>query len=249
MNLFSFLSSKPKKLNEDIDLSILETDLHSHLIPGVDDGSQSIAESIELIKALKGFGYKKLITTPHVFYNSFPEGISILQDKLIELKNVVKENNIDIQLELGCELMLDDDVRDRIKNKEIITFSDNYLLFEIPMNAEIYGLENWLFDLQLEGYNLIIAHPERYSFLFKNKTKIDSLRNRGILFQLNMMSLSEYYGKDVQQSAQWMVDNHLIDLVGSDCHGIRHIEAIKNTLRNPYLKRLIDSGNLKNNLL
>ncbi len=249
MKLFSFLSSKPKHLDKDIDLSVLENDLHSHLIPGVDDGSKSIEESIELIKGLKSFGFKKLITTPHLFYNSFPEGIGVLDTKLEELKKAVKENNIDIELEVGCELMLDDEVKQRIADKEIKAFSDNYLLFEIPMHNEVYGLENWLFELQLEGYNLIIAHPERYSYFFKNKKKIEEIRDRGVLMQLNTISLSGYYGKDVMENAQWMVENRLIDLIGSDCHGQRHIDALKNTLRNPYLKRLIDSGDLKNNTL
>ena len=161
----------------------------------------------------------------------------------------LKENNIDIELEVGCELMLDDEVKQRIADKEIKAFSDNYLLFEIPMHNEVYGLENWLFELQLEGYNLIIAHPERYSYFFKNKKKIEEIRDRGVLMQLNTISLSGYYGKDVMENAQWMVENRLIDLIGSDCHGQRHIDALKNTLRNPYLKKLIDSGDLKNNTL
>lgn len=247
MGLFDFLSSKTKPLKEDIDLSILSTDIHSHLIPCVDDGSQSMQESISLLRQLSDLGYKKVITTPHLFENSFPEGIEILDEKVLDLRNEAKNNGINIEIEVGCELLLDDDIKGRIKNKQIKSFGDNNILFEIPMSTQVNGLENWLFDLQLEKYNLIIAHPERY--LYYSEKKFTELKDRGILFQLNMISLSGYYGKEVQTRAEWMVESNLIDLVGSDCHGQRHIDALKRTLRNPYLKKLIDSGRLQNNKL
>lgn len=246
MRLFSIFRSRPKQLDKDIDLSVLHTDIHSHLIPGVDDGSSSLEESIFLIKALRDLGFKKLITTPHHLYNSFPDGTSILDEKLLELRQEIEKQGIDIELDLGVELMLDDDISEMIKKGEIRTFGDNNLLFEIPMNSEVYGLDQWLFDLQLAGYNLILAHPERYSYFFKNSDIFDSFKDRGILMQLNTMSISGYYGPDIKDSAEWMIDNNYVDLLGSDCHGERHIHAIKNTLRSPYLKKLIDSGRLKN---
>lgn len=246
LNLFKH---KTKQLNEDIDLSVLKTDIHSHLIPDVDDGSKSMEESISLLKQLEGFGYKKIITTPHVFYNSFPQGIKVLDDKLEELKSNAKFNGISLEIEVGGEFLLDDDIKARIKTKEIKTFGDNYLLIEFPMGIEPKGYEAWLFDLQLEGYNLILAHPERYLYFAKQKNKYIGFKDRGILFQINIASLSGYYGTDIKENAEYLIKEGMVEMVGTDCHGQRHIDAIKRTLRMPSLKYLIDSGKLINNKL
>lgn len=247
--MFNLLNRKPKELSEDIDLSVLKTDVHSHLIPDVDDGSKSLEESIYLLKQLEELGYKKVITTPHVFYNSFPNGISVLDEKLESLKRNAEFNSIGLDIELGGEFLLDDDIKSRIESKEIKTFGDNYFLFEFPMGIEPKGYEAWLFNLQLAGFNLILAHPERYLYFFRQKKKYEELKDRGILFQINIASLSGYYGNEVKEAAEYLIREGVVELVGSDCHGQRHIDAIKRTLRTPSLKYLIDSGNLINNKL
>ncbi|MDD2529744.1 MAG: hypothetical protein PHN41_00790 [Bacteroidales bacterium] len=247
--MFSFFGRKSKKLDEIIDLSVVGTDLHSHLIPGVDDGSQSFEESISLLKQLKELGYKKVITTPHIYYDSYLDGYDVLYNKLEELRSLAKENVIDIEIILGGEFLLDDDISDRVKKNQIISFGDNYLLFEFPMQTEPMGYEEWLFDLQLAGYNLIMAHPERYSFLNKDIKKYSALKDRGILFQINIASFSGYYGERIQKIAESMAAENMIDLIGSDCHGQRHIEALKKSLDNPVFKKLINSGRLLNHKL
>lgn len=247
--MFSLFKSKSKELNKDIDLSVLKTDIHSHLIPGVDDGSQSVEESISLLKQLEELGYKKVITTPHIYYNSFSEGINVLYEKLEELKLSAKTNGINIDIELGGEHLLDDDISQRVKKNEAVIFGDNYLLFEFPMRTEPMGFEEWLFNLQLAGFNLIMAHPERYPYLYDNRKLYTKLKDRGILFQMNFGSLAGYYGKETQTIAEKLIKENMVDLIGSDCHGQRHIDALKKTLRNPLLKELIESGKLINNKL
>lgn len=247
--MFGIFKKKIKELNEDIDLSVLYTDIHSHFLPGIDDGSKSMEESILLLKQMEDFGYKKVITTPHIYYDSFPEGINILDTKLEELRKNAKLNGIKLEIEVGGEYLLDEDISERIKNKQIKTFSDNYMLIEFPMSREPMGYEKWLFDLQLAGYNLILAHPERFLYFYEDKSKYISLKDRGILFQLNIASLSGYYGEKVKEIAEYLIKENMIELVGSDCHGQRHIDAIRNTLRSPILKQLIDSGKLINNKL
>lgn len=243
LNLFKH---KLKELHEDIDLSVLKTDIHSHFIPKVDDGSKSMEESIYLLKQMEKFGYKKVITTPHVYYNSFSEGISILDEKLKELKRNAQFNGVKLEIEVSGEYLLDDDISERVNNKQIKTFGENYLLIEFPMNTEPMGYEKWLFYLQLAGFNLILAHPERFLYFYENKNKYVGLKDRGILFQMNIASLSGYYGNKVKEVAEYLINEGMIDLVGSDCHGQRHIDAIKHTLRSPLLKQLIDSGKLIN---
>lgn len=247
--MFNFFKAKSKELNKDIDLSVLQTDIHSHLIPGVDDGSQSLEESISLLKQFEELGYKKVITTPHIYYNSFEEGINVLYEKLEELKLSAKASGVNIDIVLGGEHLLDDDISKRVQKNEAISFGDNYLLFEFPMRTEPMGFEAWLFNLQLAGYNLIIAHPERYAYLFDSRKLYTQLKDRGILFQMNFASLAGYYGKDTQTIAENLIKENMVDLIGSDCHGQRHIDALRKTLRNPFLKELIDSGKLINNKL
>lgn len=247
--MFGFFSCKSKKVEEVIDLSVLETDIHSHLIPGVDDGSQSMEESISLLKQLKELGYKKVITTPHIFYDSYLDGYDILFKKLEDLRLKVKENNIDIEIVLSGEYLLDDDIKERVEKKQILSFGDNYLLFEFPMRNEPMGYEEWLFDLQLSGYNLILAHPERYTFLNNDIKKYYKLKDRGILFQVNISSFSGYYGEHIQKLVEKLTNENLVDLIGTDCHGQRHIDALKKSLHSPVLKQLVNSGQLINNKL
>ncbi len=246
--MFNIFKSKKKELSEDIDLSVLITDIDSHFIPGIDDGSKSMEESMFLLKQMEEFGYKKVITTPHVYYNSFPEGIDILDTKVEELRRNAKFNGIKLQIEVGGEYLLDDDMSERIKNNQIKTFSDNNVLIEFPMNTEPMAYEKWLFDMQLAGFNLVLAHPERFLYFYEKK-KYVSLKDRGILFQMNIGSLTGYYGPKVQEIAEYLIKENMIDLVGSDCHGQRHIDAMKKALRSPILKQLIDSGKLINNKL
>lgn len=245
--MFNIFKKNKKELSQDIDLSILNTDIHSHFIPGIDDGSKSMEESIFLLKQMEEFGYKKVITTPHVYYDSFLEGIEVLDQKVEELKVNAKFNGIKLQIEVGGEYLLDDDISDRIKNKQIKTFSDNFVLIEFPMTNQPMGYEKWLFDLQLAGYNIILAHPERFLYFYEDKKQYFSLKDRGIYFQMNIGSISGYYGNKVKDVAEYLIKENMIDLVGSDCHGQRHIDAIKRTLRSPILKQLIESGKLINN--
>lgn len=245
--MFNIFKKNKKELSQDIDLSILNTDIHSHFIPGIDDGSKSMEESIFLLKQMEEFGYKKVITTPHVYYDSFLEGIEVLDQKVEELKVNAKFNGIKLQIEVGGEYLLDDDISDRIKNKQIKTFSDNFVLIEFPMTNQPMGYEKWLFDLQLAGYNIILAHPERFLYFYEDKKQYFSLKDRGIYFQMNIGSISGYYGNKVKDVAEYLIKENMIDLVGSDCHGQRHIDAIKRALRSPILKQLIESGKLINN--
>jgi tyrosine-protein phosphatase YwqE len=175
------------------------------------------------------------------------EGIEVLDKKIEELKVNAKFNGIKLQIEVGGEYLLDDDISDRIKNKQIKTFSDNFILIEFPMTNQPMGYEKWLFDLQLAGYNIILAHPERFLYFYEDKKQYLSLKDRGIYFQMNIGSISGYYGNKVKEVAEYLIKENMIDLVGSDCHGQRHIDAIKRTLRSPILKQLIESGKLINN--
>lgn len=249
--MFDLFKHKEKLLSSPIDLSIIHTDVHSHLIPAVDDGVQSIDESISLLRQLNELGYKKAIITPHVLYYSFPEGLRVLDEKLEYVKQEIAKEGIEMDLEVAGEFMLDDDISPRVEKGEIKTFGDKkYLLFEFPISIEPTNYSDWLFNLQCAGVNLVLAHPERYRYFFMyNKDKYEEIKDRGVLFQINIMSLSGYYGQVEKEAAEYLINEGMVELVGTDCHKQRHIDAIKKSLYSPVLKQLIDSGKLLNSKL
>lgn len=231
-----------------IDLSILEVDFHSHLIPGIDDGSKSIDESVELIRRMQHWGYKKIITTPHImsdFYQNSPE---IIENGLNELKHNLKNNNISIELEAAAEYMLDDGFEQKFKSGKLLTFSNNHILIEFSTLSAPYNLKQVLFDLQIAGYKIILAHPERYLYWYNDFTKYQDLKTRGIFFQLNMVSLCDFYSLAVRKNAIKLIRAGMIDFICTDLHNDNYVEAIEKCRSNRHLFELLSSNSIKNNV-
>ena len=241
MGLFNWFNK-----DKEVDLSVLHTDIHSHLIPGIDDGSPDMETSLSLLKELESLGYKKIITTPHVKTEFFQNDVNLLDEQCERLKRAAKFEGIKLEIEVGAEHLLDEGISERLKNGLFKTFAQNHLLVEIPFIAPPFGLDNYLFELQLAGYKLILAHPERYLYWFNDFKQFARLKDSGILFQLNIMSLSQYFGKEVCLLAKKLIDNNMIELLGTDTHAIRHIEATRKACSNPILKKLIESGKIIN---
>lgn len=245
MGLFNWLKKDNNSSNE-VDLSILHTDIHSHLIPGIDDGSPDMETSIALLKELELLGYKKVITTPHIKNDFFQNDVKSLDDLCASLQRAARFEGIQMKIEVGAEHLLGDDVTERIKNDLYKTFGDNYLLIELPFLDPLFGLDGYIFELQLAGYKLILAHPERYLYWVNDFNRFVKLKDSGVLFQLNIMSLSNYYGKDVYNLAKKLIDNNMIELLGTDTHAPKHIEAIQKSRSSSLLKKLIESGRIIN---
>jgi len=242
-NLFS------DKLSRPIDMSMVGTDMHSHLVPGIDDGADSLEASIELIKGMKAMGYKKLITTPHIqgeFYKNTPE---IILPGLDRVKRELVKQNIDIEMEAAAEYLVDDKFEEKYKSGQLLTFGQKHVLIEFSYTNEHPNLTQYLFDLQIEGYKIILAHPERYSYWFRNFRKYEEMKDRGILFQININSLAGYYSGEVKKMAEKFIDLGMVDLAGSDMHNQIYLEALQNARHEKYLQKLIDSGKLKNSIL
>lgn len=233
----------------DVDLSKLHTDFHSHLIPGIDDGSPDIQTSMELIKGLNSLGYKKLITTPHVMSDYYKNDKQTILYGLEEIRNASAEERLDVKLEAAAEYYLDEGFEELIKQKELLTFGNNYVLFELPFIAEPQNLTAIIFDLQTAGYRPILAHPERYSFWYKDFDKFHEMKNKSVFLQLNILSLSGVYSPETKKIAERMIDEDLVDFLGTDCHNVQQLKMIKENLNNKYLHKLIDSGKLMNHEL
>jgi protein-tyrosine phosphatase len=238
-----------RKKNSVADLSWLQADMHSHLLPGIDDGSPDITTSLQLIRGLKELGYKKIITTPHVLWEIYPNTRETIVNKQQEVQKEIEAAGIDIEFKAAAEYFIDDHFAGQLKNKvPLLTISANMVLVEFSMVNMPMDLQEVLFEMQLQNYQPILAHPERYSFLLRKKEVFDELKNAGCLFQLNLLSLSGHYGEGVQQIADYLLKKNYYDYAGTDLHHHRHLSLLQN-LSSSAVKKLQDTGLIKNHLL
>lgn len=246
MGLFSNLFGKKEQPLAPADLAVLGTDVHSHFIPGIDDGAQTLEQSIELLTAMRELGYRKVITTPHSMADGYRNTPDIILGGLEKLRTEVARLGLDIEVDAAAEYYLDHELEKKVTERTVLTFGDNLLLFELPFISEPAILKSVVFQMQTMGYKPVLAHPERYGFWYNDFSKYEDMKSRGVLFQLNTVALGGAYGPQAKQLAERMVDAGFYELLGSDCHHLGHIEAIKNTLARPYLHKLIASGKLLN---
>ena len=203
-------------------------DIHSHLLPGIDDGAKDLNQSIELILKMKSYGIKNFITTPHVLGDVYPNSSETINQKMNEVKKELNKRGInDITLKASAEYMMDEQFSKRLENDDILTLKDNLVLVEMSyFNAPI-NLYEILFEIQLKGYKPILAHPERYKFYHSDFENYYKLKKAGCLFQLNLLSLTEQYGKLVQKTSHKLLKEGLYDFVGTDTHHNNHLELLK----------------------
>jgi len=227
----------------------IRTDIHSHLLPGLDDGVQSFEDAEEIILRFVRAGYQKLITTPHIMsdaYRNTPEGI---RSKLAELNDYLKSKNISIQVEVAAEYYLDEAFNKSIElNQEILTFGNKYLLFETNFMTEPLHLKEFIFMATTKGYQLVLAHPERYLYLQNDISKAEDMINRGVYFQINTSSLTGYYSREAQRTAFKLIDKGWVHFLGSDCHSLQHIRLLEEAKRSRYYQKALTLPLLNNNL-
>ena len=246
MGLFSFLN---KETNLELENPLI-VDLHSHLIFDVDDGSKSIENSIELISGLSKLGYKKLITTPHIMGDFYRNSKENLFPKRDIIREELKKNNINIQFECAAEYYLDESLISKLKsNENLLTFGDNYVLFETSFMNKPNQLYEVIFDLLANGYKPILAHPERYLYLHETFEHYQELKEKGVLFQMNINSINGYYSKPVKKIAEKLISEKMINFLGSDCHNIKHVDNLEKTFSEKYFKKAMTLPLLNNSLL
>jgi protein-tyrosine phosphatase len=222
-------------------------DMHSHVLPGIDDGAQTVQDSVTLVKKMIALGIKKIIATPHImidFYRNTPETIG---SALELLKAELKQQNINIPVEAAAEHYFDETFETRVNEGKLMTMGDNYVLFEYSFINQPPNAIAVIQKLNDKGYKPILAHPERYPFM--NLEQYRQVRSWGCNLQLNTISLTGYYGKEVKKQAEMLVDNDLIDFISSDMHHEKHAFALQEALRTPHLEKLLFDYPLKNKLL
>lgn len=200
-------------------------DIHSHLLPGIDDGAKTFEDSLRLIQALQKIGITQIITTPHiiqhVWENTNEKITSNKESTILELR----KNNIDIPFHTAAEYMMDDQFIKLFQSQQLLTLKDNFVLVEMSYINPPIHLYSILFDLQVAGYVPVLAHPERYLFYHKKFNEYEKLKEAGCLFQLNLLSVVGYYGYNITKAAEKLLQKGMYDYVGSDVHHDNHITA------------------------
>lgn len=206
------------------------TDVHSHILFDVDDGSSSIEESIELLKRLKETGFDNVILTPHYIDGSDYSSLNKEKlEKLNVLREAIKENDIDINIYLGNEIFINDNIIELVNNGSIYSLNNTkYLLIEFPFHNKILSLEDTMFEIIHAGYVPVIAHPERYTYFQEDYTLVDSLKDSGVMFQSNYSSILGFYGKNAEKLFKYMLKKGYIDFLGTDIHHINKSYVLDN---------------------
>jgi len=230
--------------------SLTSVDIHSHLIPSIDDGVKSIEISIKLIEELITIGYKKLIITPHI-NSGYPNQKDDILNRYQLLREELIKKDIQIDLDIGAEYCIEEFFIELLYKEKLLSFGDkNYLLFEFPhIMPPSLNIEDLIYEITLKGYTPILAHPERYIYWHFNLDKFIELKEMGILFQLNLNSLNGYYGIGIEKCAKWLIKNSLIDFIGSDTHHQTHINNLKKVISSSAYKKIFNSNNILNNQL
>lgn len=227
----------------------LEVDLHSHLIPSIDDGCQNMAESISLIKGLETLGYKKLITTPHIMYDAYHNNKVSILDGLKVLQDEVARRGIAIEIEAAAEYYLDEGFIALLHQRELLLIGGRYLLFETSYTHRPIQLEEVIFEIMAAGYVPLLAHPERYRYIKDPAAEYRKLKALGTEFQVNLNSLGGLYGKQAKAQADFLSQAGMIDFLGSDAHHMKQVDNLSKVFKSVSYQEVYRYNTIRNNTL
>ncbi len=228
----------------------VQVDMHSHILPGIDDGSPDLETSLLLVKGLYDLGIRKCIATPHIIGDLFRNNDVTIEAALYKLKIACQVSALPMEITAAAEYMLDDYFMELLRDKRPLrTLKDNLLLTEVTYTSEPVKLEEMVFSIITEGYQPVLAHPERYFYYHRNMGIYRKLKDLGFMLQVNLLSLTGYYGKDVASAAKYLFDNGLVDLVGTDLHHGRHLVAFQSEKNLRLLQKYVKDGLLQNKSL
>lgn len=234
------------------DLSFLAVDMHSHLLPGIDDGLQELEQSVEFIKDLQKLGYKKLICTPHILSDLFRNSPETILPKLAMVKEALAEVGVDVVVEAAAEYMIDHEFTELIANakkEELLTVAGDYILVEMSYLSPPPNLEQVIFDLRMLGLHPILAHPERYSYYHNQFMQYERFKELGCKLQVNLLSLSGTYGSHVKKVAEKLFKNQMVDFLGTDMHHEGHLAMLKKLASRKQFYDLVGNAELLNKTL
>ncbi|MBS1532708.1 MAG: capsular biosynthesis protein [Bacteroidetes bacterium] len=241
--MFNFFKKKESQTNTP-DYSSIAVDMHSHVLPGIDDGAQNPQESIFLIRRMMELGIRKIIATPHIMADYYRNTAESINGALEVLKEELAKENIDIPVEAAAEHYFDETFEDRVNEGRLMLIKGKYVLFELSFISPPPNMLAVIQRMIALGHKPILAHPERYTYM--EIEELRGLREWGCALQLNTISLTGYYGKTTKALAEALVDNNLVDFISSDMHHPKHAEALQHALRLSHVKKLLSGYPLKN---
>ena len=242
--MFSFFKKKKKAT-----APCLKVDIHSHLIPGIDDGSQSMDESLALLRGLEEIGYKKVITTPHIMLDAYKNNREIIMSGLHALRKVAKEEGITLEIDAAAEYYLDDGFLDLLEEGNMLSFSGDHLLFETSYVAKPMQLEEMIFAIGSAGYKPVMAHPERYRYVKNPEKEYGRWKELGVMFQVNLNSFGGHYGQQAKEQALFLSKHGMIDLLGSDTHHKKHVSSLAKVIASEQYSEVFEHNTILNDTL
>lgn len=244
--MFSFFKKKATPQERGPQLKV---DLHSHLIPGIDDGSQSMEESIALLKGLEALGYEKVITTPHIMSDSYCNSAETIFSGLEALRTEASKEGISLQIDAAAEYYLDDAFFEELKKPSVMNVAGKYLLFESSYFAKPMQMEEMIFAIASAGYTPLLAHPERYRYIKNPEKEYKRFKDLGVEFQSNLNSFGGHYGKNAKSLVEYLSSAGMIDFLGSDTHNKKHVDTLSNIFYLEVYKDIFKHNTIKNDTL
>jgi protein-tyrosine phosphatase len=203
-------------------------DIHSHIVPGIDDGAKNSSDSTFLLSKMKEFGFAEAIATPHIIQGIWENTFESIQNTYDANTDIWDASGLKVAA--AAEYMMDSEFDKLFKTEKLRTLKDNYVLVEMSYINPPIQLYEILFDLRISGYQPVLAHPERYVFYHKEIKEYKKLINAGCLLQLNLLSLTGYYGKEAAKVADSLLQNGMYSFSGSDIHHNNHIKNFESKL-------------------
>jgi tyrosine-protein phosphatase YwqE len=239
--MFSFFRKTPPP---NFPFKELGTDTHSHILPGIDDGAPDAATSLQLIEGLLELGFHSFTATPHVMEDMFRNNTDTIMRAHEKLTCAMKDVQMHVPVTVAAEYLMDGNFEQLLTSKEpLLTIQDNWVLFEISFVQPPRNLKQLIFEMQLQGYHPVIAHPERYGYYHSKKSALEELHALGCYFQSNLLSFSGYYGPAAQQAAEYLAEKGFTSILGTDLHHQRHLEALRELKLTNGLKKVLEKGN------
>lgn len=213
--------------------------MHSHLLPDVDDGIRTAEDALTCLRQFAGWGIQHVVTTPHISQDMFPNTSVLLRTVGDEIRTQIEAEQLPLTFHVAAEYMMDELFAKRLGQNDLLSFGlERYVLIETGWASLPLQLNTWLFQLQVQGYKPILAHPERYPYFREKIEALADLRQQGCLLQLNLMSLAGRYGPEVRRMAQTLIQHGLVDFVSSDLHQPRDLALLEKAMLTPDYQEL-----------
>ena len=222
--MLNWLFDKKKK---EVNLERIGMDIHSHLIPGIDDGVETVEESVAMVQKMQELGYSRIFTTPHVMWDCYRNSPEVILAGLEDVRNACKTAGLSVEIHAAAEYFIDEHFVETLNTgRGLLTLPGNRLLVELPYSTPLMNTSETLFKIIEKGYQPVLAHPERYTYFYSDPSVYKKLSDQGCELQVNILSLGGYYGENVHKMADCLLRQGLITFLGTDAHRMQHLDLI-----------------------